>query len=264
VDGYDWIAIPLVPYLYAVDSPDEIPLRVSPATVALLRDQYRRERLLNVAPDGRNGAIPRGEWIQLIGASYDRRIYGFELKTTPEQDDRLIDWLNDRRNAGHFNLFFHNCADFSRVLLNLLYPGMVKRNFVADVGLTTPKHVARDVMLYGERHPELQFTAFVIPQVTGSVHRSRPVRGVVESLVRQKRYLVPLAVLHPELTGGLLLAYLFEGRVALPPHPQLFSLDPDVPDQVFPDHAHADQPEFDPSQPAQAHPLQASTGPGQP
>ena len=29
VGGYDWIAIPLLPYLYAVNRPDEVPLTVS-------------------------------------------------------------------------------------------------------------------------------------------------------------------------------------------------------------------------------------------
>src|SRR6202034_4943966 len=29
VDGYDWIAIPLFPYLYAVDRPDQVPSSVS-------------------------------------------------------------------------------------------------------------------------------------------------------------------------------------------------------------------------------------------
>src|ERR1700691_4442463 len=42
VAGYDWIAIPVLPYLYAVDRPDEVPSSVSTADVAALRDRYRR------------------------------------------------------------------------------------------------------------------------------------------------------------------------------------------------------------------------------
>jgi hypothetical protein len=224
VDGYDWVAIPLVPYLYAVDSWTKVPGSVTPPEVAALRDRYRQDHLLALAPDAPNGGAPGGEWIQLVGSSYDRRIYGFELKTTQEQEDRLTAVLNDRRNVGNFNLFFHNCADFSRGLLNLLYPDMVRRNFVADFGLTTPKHVAKDIMNYGARHPQAELSTFVIEQVPGTVKRSRPIRGIAESLVKQKRYLVPLAILDPEITGGLLVAYLTEGRFTPPRDARVFSV----------------------------------------
>ena len=43
VGGYDWIAVPLIPYLYAVDDSADIPLFVDPKVVTFLRDQYRRK-----------------------------------------------------------------------------------------------------------------------------------------------------------------------------------------------------------------------------
>src|ERR1700685_4297047 len=51
VDGYDWLAIPLIPYLYAVEQPEYIPLFADPKMVLFLRDQYRRKYLEKVAPD---------------------------------------------------------------------------------------------------------------------------------------------------------------------------------------------------------------------
>ena len=54
-------------------------------------------------------------------------------------------------------------------------------------------------------------SAFVIPQVPGSVARSHPVDGVAESLIKSKKYLLPMAVLSPELTGVVVVAYLAEG-----------------------------------------------------
>src|SRR5277367_3219940 len=45
VGGYDWIAIPLVPYLYAVDGVDQVPASANPEEVASLRDTYRRAHL---------------------------------------------------------------------------------------------------------------------------------------------------------------------------------------------------------------------------
>ena len=51
-------------------------------------------------------------------------------------------------------------------------------------------------------------TAFVIEQVPGNIPRSHPVDGIAESLVKSKKYLVPMAFLAPEVTGGVVVAYL--------------------------------------------------------
>jgi hypothetical protein len=225
IDGYDWIAIPLVPYLYAVDSVDEVPVSVGKAQVAAIRDKYRRGHLLALAPDSKTGGMPKGEWTQLVGASYDRKIHGFEVTSTEEQDERFIAIFNDKRNVGHFNLLFHNCADFSRVVVDTYLPHAIHRNFIADVGLMTPKQAARSLVKYGKEHPEVQMSAFVIPQVAGSMSRSHGVDGVAESLVKSKKYLLPLAVLNPEVTGGIVVVYLADGRLTLPKDATVFKVD---------------------------------------
>jgi hypothetical protein len=221
----DWIAMPLLPYLYAVDDADDVPVPVDREQVAALRDAYRRAHLEALAPDDKRGRAPGGEWVQLVGSSYDRRIHGFQVKSTREQDERFIALFNDRRNVGHFNLLFHNCADFSRAVLDIYLPHAIHRNFISDVGLMTPKQVAKSLVKYGKRHPELEMSAFVIPQVPGSVGRSHRVDGVTESLVKSKKYILPLVVLNPELAGGLVVAYLVEGRMALPKDAKMFEID---------------------------------------
>jgi hypothetical protein len=224
IDGYDWIAVPLVPYLYAVDSPSDIPATVDKEQVATLRETYRKQHLLDLAPDNRHDEPPKGEWTELVGSSFDRTIHGFQVDSTPEQDRRFIDTFNDRRNVGHFNLLFHNCADFSRVVLDIYLPHAIHRNFIADVGLMTPKQVARSLVSYGKKNPELNMNAFVIRQVPGSVHRSHPVDGVAESLVKSKKFLIPLVVLAPEVTGGVVVAYLTDGRLKLPKTTAVFNI----------------------------------------
>ena len=224
IDGYDWIAMPLIPYLYAVDDPAEIPAWVDKDQVAHLRDAYRRAHLEAIAPDAKGGRHPKGEWIQLVGSSYDRKIYGFQVGTTARQDERFVALFNDRKDVNHFNLFFHNCADFSRVVLDTYIPDVVHRNFIADVGLTTPKQVARSMAKYGEKHPDVQFSAFVIPQVQGTVKRSHSVNGVTESLVKSKKYVIPMAILMPHVTGTVALAYLVDGRFKLPKDAPAFDL----------------------------------------
>jgi hypothetical protein len=215
VSGYDWIAIPLLPYLYAVDRPDRVPLVASAEDVATLRDAYRRTNLTKVAPDAADGSAPEGDWTQLVGAAYDRTIYAFGIQTTVEQDDELIQRFNSRSNKRHFNILFHNCADFVRQAVDFYYPHAVHRSLIADAGIMTPKQAAKTLVSYGKRHPELQFSSFVIPQVPGTIPRSTAVRGVLESLVKSKRYALPLvsvAVLHPAFGGSLAFAWLDGSR----------------------------------------------------
>ncbi len=210
VGGYDWIAIPPLPYLYAVDRPDQVPERVGPQEVASLRDAYRRAHLEDVAPDESDGSTPHGDWTQLVGASYDRTIYTFGMTTTEVQDDELIQTFNSHRNRERFSLLFRNCADFARQTIDFYYPRAVHRNLTADLGIMTPRQAAKCVVRYSRKHPDILFSSFVIPQVSGTVPRSTAVRGVLESFVKSKRYALPLAslaVLHPAIGAGLAYAW---------------------------------------------------------
>jgi hypothetical protein len=212
IAGYDWIAVPLVPYLYAVENPEDIPLFADPKLEAFLRDQYRRAHLENLAPDLPDGETPKGDWYELVGSSYDRTNYGFEIETTPEQDNAFIAWINERPNHAEYQFVKRNCADFVREVLNFYYPKSESRGNIADLFVSTPKHAAKTLVRYGNRHPDLEFTHFVIPQVPGSVKRSRPVRGVLESVFRAKKYVVVLAAFHPFIAAGVVSVYLVGDR----------------------------------------------------
>jgi hypothetical protein len=214
IGGYDWLAVPLIPYLYAVDSAADVPHAVSITDVDSLRDSYRRAFLESVAPDLPDGSTPKGDWTQLIGASYDRTIFSFELATTPEQDAQFIDAFNARRNKTDFHILFHNCADFARGAIDFYYPKAIHRSLIADLGIMTPKQAAHSLLQYSKKHPELQLTNVVIPQVPGLQH-SAAVRGVVESLLTSKKYIVPLAplaVLYPYFGGTLAFAWVEDGH----------------------------------------------------
>jgi len=207
----DWIAVPLLPYLYAVDRPEEIPESANAAVVAHLREAYRRAHLRELAPDSPEGETPKGDWVQLVGAAYDRGIYGFMLETTREDDERLVRLLNAQRNQKRFHLLYRNCADFARGIINFYYPGALRRSLIADAGISTPKHSAKALVKYGRRRPELELRHFVIPQIPG-MRRSTKVRGVNESLVRSKKYVAPLLFLQPWLAATAGAAYLISGR----------------------------------------------------
>lgn len=220
----DWIAMPLVPYLYSVKTLREVPASVDKAQVEQLRTAYWQANLTELSPAKENGKPPDGEWIQLVGSSYDRRIHGFQADTTPEQDAHLIAYFNDRRNVGNFNLFFHNCADFSKSVLQIYFPHAIHRNWIADFGLTTPKQVAKSLVRYGRQNPQIHLTAFTILQVPGTLPRSHRVDGVAESLVRSKKYIIPLVVLSPEFAGGIAVSYLVRGRLTLPVDAPVFQI----------------------------------------
>ena len=144
VAGYDWVAVPLVPYLYAVENPEDIPLYADPKLEAFLRDQYRRAHLEDFAPDLPDGETPKGDWYELVGSSYDRTNYGFEIATTPEQDDAFIAWMNARPNHAQYQFVKRNCADFVREVLNFYYPKSESRGNIADL-LSARRNMRREL-----------------------------------------------------------------------------------------------------------------------
>lgn len=195
VDGYDWTAIPLIPYLYAVDDAGEIPLYANPKLVAFLRNQYL-EKI----------GITGSEAYQLAGSAYDRTTYGFRIETTPEQDDALIAWLNSQPNTESYELLKRNCADFVKQIINFYYPHAIHRSVIADLGLMTPKQAAKTLVHTSKRRPQMHLTAFIIPQVPG-LKPSKPVHGVIESFVLAKKYVTPVLMFHPFVIGTVEAAY---------------------------------------------------------
>ncbi|MFZ0291873.1 MAG: hypothetical protein WBW98_13200 [Candidatus Sulfotelmatobacter sp.] len=207
VGGYDWVAIPLIPYLYAVEKSEDIPLFVDPKTVTFLRDQYRRKHLQEVAPDMATGETPGGNWYELVGSAYDRAAYAFEVETSAAQDQAFIEAYNTAPNRSHFRTVSRNCADFAKDVINFYYPKSLHRSVVADAGITTPKQMAKTIVKFSSRHPELAFSRYVIPQVPGSAARSTAVHGVVESFFKSKKYMVPSAVVSPVFAGCVAAVY---------------------------------------------------------
>jgi hypothetical protein len=235
VAGYDWIAIPLISYLYAVDRPEAVPLFADEKLVAFLRDQYRRDNLEALAPDRADGGTPAGNWYELVGSAYDRTIYGFEIETSPEQDALLISKLNSEPNRQRYNFVKRNCADFVREVIDFYYPHALHRSLIGDLGVTTPKQIAKMMVKYSHKHPGLKSSDFLVPQVPGSLKRSTPVHGVLESVMAAKKYMVPLVVLHPYIGGGLLVEYFGHRRFDPARNALVFSVDSvDSHDQLSP------------------------------
>jgi hypothetical protein len=216
IDGYDWVAIPLLPYLYAVEQPADVPAHVDRATVLRLRNYYHETHLENFGRHVEPGDFIHGGWTQLVGVAYERRIYAFRFNTTEEQDDALIARMNEGPNRSDFNLLFENCADFARVILNSYFPNTFKRSIFPDAGMTTPKQIAYKLVKYSRKHPQTQLEVFEIPQIPGYRRLSHANKSIDESFVTTV-YAIPIAVLNPYLAGGLFVDYLVRGRCHLIP-----------------------------------------------
>jgi hypothetical protein len=221
IAGYDWVAIPLVPYLYSVESPSDVPSRVNREAVTRMRERYYETHLAKLGETLPSGSMFHGGWTQLLGVAYERRVYAFRFETTEEQDDAFIARMNSAENRTHFELLFSNCADFARVVLNSYFPRTFQRNIFPDAGMTTPKQIAWKLVRYARKHPEIQLTVFEIPQIPGYRHQSHSNKCIAESLITTA-YAVPIVVFNPYLAGGLFVDYLFRGRYHLiPKHPQI-------------------------------------------
>ena len=225
IDGYDWVAIPLLPYLYAVENPSDVPAHVDRDMVTQMRSLYRERHLQSLGPDLSARNLVRGGWTQLVGTAYERRIYAFRFETTAQQDDALIAEMNAGPNHTEFNLLFENCADFARVVLNSYFPDTFRRSIFPDAGMTTPKQITYKLVRYARKHPDVRLTVFEIPQIPGYRRESHSNKGIDESFVTTI-YAIPIVLINPYLAGGLFVDYLVRGRYHLiPKHPEVLGPD---------------------------------------
>ena len=215
IAGYDWLATPLLPYLYSVDDPSAVPARVDSATVHSLRRKYHDEHLVSLpaeVPEG--GRMQRG-WNQLLGAAYERRIYAFRFATTEEQDNAFIASMNAGFNRTRFSLLFNNCANFSAGVLNFYLPHDFSRRAASDAGMVTPRRVAWELVEYARSNPDIQLQPFEIPQIPGYRHPSRTNQSFPASLI-ESGYMIPIAALNPFAAAAVVADFLIWGRCPLP------------------------------------------------
>ena len=212
IGDLDWIASPVLEFLYAVERPDDVPAAVTAESVWEMRERYRRRYLREIVPDGSERQKKNDEWWETAGMAYNRRLWGYEFATTPKQDEALVAAINARENRHIYDLRKANCASFAAELVNLDFPHAVRTDRISDFGLMTPRQVARGMESYGKAHPEVRLRVVEVPQVPGTLRRSRPVRGVAEAALKTKRYLFTLLAIQPEIPAALALLHLWHGR----------------------------------------------------
>jgi hypothetical protein len=211
-EPYEWNIVPLSVFLYGVEDSSDAPLYGNEAALKLLREQYRKKHLDSICPAESCGDAPSGRWRDLVGAAFARKVYLFRVKTTEEQDRRLMEEFNLLPNENHYNGFTRNCADFARHVVNRYFPNAAKPDHLNDFGMTSPKAISKSFTHYGEARPELQFVAERFDQLPGKMRRSSPCRKGTEVSFRMKKWFIPLMLVGSHELPVFVAAYTLTGR----------------------------------------------------
>lgn len=196
---YGWFAIPFVNYLYAVDKPEQIPLYSNRKIQEFLRESNRAKFLGKLIPRLPNEKLPSGRWTELFGATLDRDLYAFTVKSTLEQDLRFLKKYNVSPTESDFNLITNNCANFTKNIINFYFPDAVSRDFVNDFGVTTPKALAHSFKNFATKHPNLLFRINKFSQLDGTIARSSDNQHFTEMAFKSKKYVAIQALTMPVL-----------------------------------------------------------------
>ncbi len=217
IEPYEWNIVPLSVFLYGVEDAKDRPLYASPQLRAILQENFRKEHLGDLCPEG-SCTDPKAHWRDVIAANFVRDIYMFEVHTSLEQDMAFIDKFNALPNVDHYNGFSRNCADFARLVVNSYFPGAARPDHLNDFWMTSPKAISKSFTHYAVKHPELQFHVVRFTQIPGSYRRSSDARKGTEVAFTSKKWFFPMLLRSNELlmfTGSYMLTGRFNPELEL-------------------------------------------------
>jgi hypothetical protein len=209
---YQWNIVPLSIYLYGVEDSRDRPLVSSREIKAALEERYREKYLSTICTGARCRYSNSSEWREMVGATLERSMYFFVVKTSADQDRALIAEFNSLPNVNHFNGAFRNCADFTKRVMNTYFPHAARRDAVNDFFMTSPKAVARSFTRYAKENPELDLRVLHFAQVPGTIKRSEECRSGTEQLYHSKKLLIPLGVLAWQAVPAVTASYILTAR----------------------------------------------------
>lgn len=209
---YDWMAVPLIPFLYGVEDEKDIPLYANGEIRRFIRENYRRNNLSSIVPGNENGTMPDGRWSSMLAVGMTRDVYRFNVATTRDEDEQFVREFNNDPVDGTFNKFRRNCADHSRRIINRYFHGAAKRDWINDIGITTPKAVARSFTGYVKKRPERLLHLTRYTQVAGPIWRASDNRSFSEMAFKSKKYLIPSLIFDPPLIPLFAATYYLTGR----------------------------------------------------
>ena len=214
--AYRWNLVPLSLYLRGSMEPDDRLLYGSRVVKEALEARARDGFFQDVCGDGHCPQVAHSFWRDLVAANVVRDIFIFAVRTTPTQDQTVVDWLNAEPNVNHYNGFTNNCAVFTRSLVNLIFPHSVHRDFPNDLGMMAPKAAARSFTHWALKRPELGFYSMHFAQQPGDLPRSGLAQSGTETAIHMKKYLIPAALIGDhEVAGSFFVSYFLTGRFGL-------------------------------------------------
>jgi hypothetical protein len=209
---YEWNIVPLSIYLYGVEDPRNRPLVSSKEIKAALEERYREKYLTAICAGKKCLTSNSAEWREMVGATLERSLYMFVVKTSVEQDEALIAEFNSLPNVNHFNGATRNCADFARRVMNSYFPHAVSPDYINDFLMTSPKAVAHSLTRYANEHPEINLRVLHFAQVPGTIKRSYECRSGTEEIYHSKKFLIPLGVFAWQGIPAAFSTYVLTGR----------------------------------------------------
>jgi hypothetical protein len=212
---YEWNMVPLSLYIDGTVTPGDRLLYGSRSVKAALAEKARSGNLQEVCGKG-CPTLPHSYWRDLVAATIERDVFIYAVKTTRNQDEAAVRWINAQPNTNHYNGLTSNCAMFAQSLMNTIFPHSVHRDLLNDIGLMSPKAAAHSFSRWAHKHPELGFYSMHFEQKPGSIRRSGTASNGTEAAIHIKKYLIPAALIGDhEVAGSFFVAYLLTGRFNL-------------------------------------------------
>jgi hypothetical protein len=218
---YSWNLVPFSLYLYGSKQLEDRLLYASGPVKSALEDHARSGLLSSVcsgvaAPENSCPGLAHSYWRDLVAATAYRDVFIYAIQTTPEQNQLTVDWLNQNSNINHYNGLTNNCANFTRKLVNAIFPHSVHRDLLNDIGMMGPKAAARSFAHWALKRPDLGFYSMHFAQLPGDLPRCGLARSGTETAIHMKKYLIPAALIgEHEVAGSFFVAYYFTGRFGL-------------------------------------------------
>lgn len=210
VQPYEWNVAPANVFFYGVEAPAGITLYADMELKRALEERYRQKYLAALCPPGE--CVERGQWRDMVGATFKGDIYEYRVATTEAQDEWLVSLFNSEPNVNPYNFFTKNCSTFARKVLDLYFPGAAHRDVLNDFGMTSPKAIARSFAKFGRKHPELGYTVVRHTQFQGPIQRSYDVCNGTEVSFRARKWSIPLLLFHSHMLAGLAATYYLTGH----------------------------------------------------
>jgi len=192
--NYDWNVVPLNIYMYGVTDADGRPLIASAKIKSALEEEYRKKVLAGYC-SGACETNLKADWRSTVGATFNRSVYIFVVRTTVEQDLDMIQKMKALPNRNHFSVFVRNCADFAADVVNGYFPHSAHKNLINDFGMTSPKAVAQSFARFARSRPDLEYRVLHYAQLPGTYRRSEKNRLGTELTFHAKECLLPLVPL---------------------------------------------------------------------